>query len=173
MTLNVPLLVAVPAILVAAVATGADVRARRIPNWLTFPALFAGIALHAMTGGLSGAGNAAFGVLVAGGVLLPGWYMGWMAAGDVKLCAAVGAFLGYPLALMMVLLSLMAGGLLSLAVAARHRVLRRSLFGAAILGAWAANSVAGSAPPPVTSGIRFPFAAAVLCGVACSLCLRT
>ena len=172
MTLNVPLLVAVPAIVVAAVATGADVRARRIPNALTFPALLAGIALHAATGGFAGAGNAALGALVAGGILMPGWLMGWMAAGDVKLCAAVGAFLGYPLALMMVLLSLMAGGVLSLAVAVRHRVLGQSLWGAAMLGAWAASRSAGSPPPPVTSGIRFPFAVAVLAGVACSLCLR-
>ena len=173
MNLNVPILVAVPALLVAVIATGTDVRARRIPNALTFPALIAALVLHGVTGGWSGVAVALLGAFVAGGILMPGWLMGWMAAGDVKLCAAIGAFIGYPQALMMVLLSLMAGGVLSLITAARHGVLKQSLFGAAMLGAWAAQRSVGSPPPAVTSGIRFPFAAAVLCGLACSLCLRT
>jgi prepilin peptidase CpaA len=163
---------AVPAILVAAVATGADVRTRKIPNLLTGPALLLGLAVHWAVLGLPDAGNAALGALVAGALLLPGWLMGWMAAGDVKLVAAVGAWLGYPQSLMMVLLSLMAGGVLALVEAARRGVLVQSIRGAALLGAWAMTRTGRTAPPPITSGVRFPFALAVLAGVVFALWLR-
>jgi prepilin peptidase CpaA len=169
MSVNAPLWVVAPAILVAAVATGADVRTRKIPNRLTGPALLVGVALHWALGGLGGAGNALLGALIAGALLLPGWLMGWMAAGDVKLVAAVGAFLGYPQSLMMVLLSLMAGGVLALVEAVRRGVLVQSIRGAALLGAWAMTRTGRTPPPPVTSGVRFPFALAVLTGVVCSL----
>jgi prepilin peptidase CpaA len=169
MSVNAPLWVVAPAILVAVVATGVDVRIRKIPNRLTGPALLLGVALHWALGGIGGAGNALLGALIAGALLLPGWLMGWMAAGDVKLVAAVGAFLGYPQSLMMVLLSLMAGGVLALVEAVRRGVLVQSIRGAALLGAWAMTRTGGTTPPPVTSGVRFPFALAVLTGVICSL----
>lgn len=172
MSATAPLWMAVPAVLVAALATGADVRTRRIPNRLTGPALLLGIALHWAMNGLGGAGNAALGALVAGAVLLPGWLMGWMAAGDVKLVAALGAFVGFPLSLMMVLLSLMAGGVLALVEALRRGVLVQSIRGAALLGAWAMTRTGRTTPPPVTTGARFPFALAVLTGVVCALWLR-
>ena len=172
MSATVPLWVAVPALIVAAVATGADVRTRKIPNRLTFPALLLGVAVNWAIGGLPGAGSAALGALVAGGLLLPGWLMGWMAAGDVKLIAAMGAFLGYPVSLMMVLFSLMAGGVLALVEALRRGVLLQSIRAAALLGAWAMTRTGRTAPPPVTSGARFPFALAVLTGVAGALWFR-
>ncbi len=167
-----PLWVAVPAIAVAAVATWADVRTRRIPNRLTGPALLLGIALNWAVAGLPGAGRAALGALIAGGLLVPGWLLGWMAAGDVKLVAAMGAFLGYPASLIMVLLSLMAGGVLALVEALRRGVLVQSIRAAALLGAWAMTRTGRTAPPPVTTGARFPFALAVLAGVAGALWFR-
>jgi prepilin peptidase CpaA len=102
---------------------------------------------------------------IAGGVLLPGYLMGWMGAGDVKLVAAVGAWLGMPGAVFAVLGSLIAGGVVSVVMAVRQGVLVRTLQGAAMLGMWGvARAGRGAAAPPVTTGIRFPFAVAVLAG---------
>src|SRR2546427_9014108 len=94
--------------------------------------------------------------------------MGWMGGGDVKLSAAIGAWLGLPQALFAVLASLMAGGLIAALVAARSGVLKRSLFGAAQLGAWLMNGV-GRTEQPSTSGVRFPFAVAILAGTSVML----
>jgi prepilin peptidase CpaA len=98
---------------------------------------------------------------IAGGVLLPGWLMGWMGAGDVKLMAAAAAWLGMPGAVVAVLVSLIAGGLISALIALREGVLRQALQGAAMLAA----GVARGGAAPVSTGIRFPFAVAIVAGV--------
>ncbi len=162
--MNVPPWIAWPVVVTTAVAVGADVRTRRIPNLLTGPALLLGIAVNAVWHGGAGALNGLEGMAVAGALLLPGWLLGWMGAGDVKLVAAVGAWLGFPLGVFAALASLMAGGVIALIVAARKGVLKRSLWGAAMLGSWVTTGPLQSAPPPVTSGVRFPFACAVLAG---------
>jgi prepilin peptidase CpaA len=167
--MNVPLWVAAPVIVLVAAATRADVRTRTIPNRLTFPALLLGLAVHGALGGAEGLKSALAGMLVAGGVLLPGWLFRWMGAGDVKLMAAVGAWLAWPQALIAVLASLVMGGVISLIVALRRGVLRQAVTGAALIGAAA---MAHSTAPPPTTGIRFPFAVAVLVGSTFALWFR-
>jgi prepilin peptidase CpaA len=168
--MNVPLWVAAPVIVLVAVATRADVRTRTIPNRLTFPALLLGLALHAALGGAGGFKSALVGMAVAGGILLPGWLFRWMGAGDVKLMAAVGAWMAWPQALIAVLASLVMGGAISLIVAMRRGVLRQALYGAATIGA----SVMARNPglPQVTTGVRFPFAVAILAGSTIALWFR-
>lgn len=78
--------------LVAAVAT--DIRRRRIPNVVTIPMMVTGLALAFFQHGLPGCGWAAAGLVVGGALLLPAFALGGMGAGDVKLLAGVGAFLG-------------------------------------------------------------------------------
>jgi len=82
------------ALTVVAVAVVTDLRSRRIPNRLTLPFLAAGLASGAVTRGLSGLAYSAAGaglavLLLAAFCILRG--MGW---GDLKLCAAVGAWIG-------------------------------------------------------------------------------
>src|SRR5438445_9364994 len=132
--MNAPLWVAVPVFIVVALATQADVRTRRIPNRLTGPALLLGIAVHAALQGPAGAGNALLGAVVAGGLLLPGWFSGFMGAGDVKLMAAVGAWLGYPQGMWAALFALIAGGVMALVVAARRGVLVAAIRSSTHLG---------------------------------------
>jgi prepilin peptidase CpaA len=158
---SAPLWVAIPVIALVITATGADVRSRRIPNRLTGTALLLGIAVHLAWTGPAGAGHALLGALVAGAVLFPGWLLGTMGAGDVKLIAAVGAWLGYPGGLVAAVASLLAGGVFALIAAARHGVLLQSLRRTAAL-AGGLLSGRGITPALATSGVRFPFAPAVL-----------
>ena len=169
-SLTVPTWAAIAAIAAAAAAAIVDLRTRRIPNALTIPMVVGAVLLHGSLEGAPGGMRALWGAVIAGGLLLPGWLMGWMGAGDVKAMAAVGAWLAYPAALVAVLAALIAGGVLSLIVAARHGMTGRVLAGAARLGVWAANPRHAAAPP--TSGIRFPFAAAILVGGLVSLWVR-
>jgi len=83
-----------PTVIVLAVATLTDLRSRRIPNWLVVPFLVAGIAVSGWLHGWSGIGHSLAGLALGGllfGILC---WMGGMGMGDVKLCAAIGAWIG-------------------------------------------------------------------------------
>jgi prepilin peptidase CpaA len=168
--MNAPLWVIAPVIVLVTVAARADVRTRTIPNHLTFPALLLGIATHTALAGPEGFRSSLAGLAIAGGVLIPGWLFRWMGAGDVKLMAAVGAWLGWPQALIAVLASLVMGGAISLIVALRRGMLRQALTGAMLIGASTIARTGGA--PTVTTGVRFPFALAVMAGSTIGLWLR-
>jgi Flp pilus assembly protein protease CpaA len=79
---------------VLVVAMWTDLSSRRIPNWLTLPALGIALVVAAASGNLA---SALAGALFAGGLfVLPAILYGAGAAGggDVKLAAFVGASLG-------------------------------------------------------------------------------
>ncbi len=83
-----------PALTVVLVATVTDLRSRRVPNWLTLPVLAAGLVVSGVAGGMAGLARSAAGaglavLLLSAFCLLRG--MGW---GDLKLCAAVGTWIG-------------------------------------------------------------------------------
>ena len=79
---------------VLGLATRADLRARRIPNALTFSAVGLGLLLGGVTGGLDGLRDSAGGAGLGLAMLFPFFVLRWMGAGDVKLMAAVGALKG-------------------------------------------------------------------------------
>lgn len=83
-----------PTLIVLAVATFTDLRSRRIPNWLVFPFLLVGLVVSGRVHGSRGIGQSLAGVAL--GILIYGFlfWAGGMGAGDVKLCAAIGAWIG-------------------------------------------------------------------------------
>lgn len=103
-----------PTLAVLGVATFTDLRSRRIPNWLVLPFLVVGLAvsawLHSWHGLAQSLEGAALGLLIYG-VL---FFMGGMGAGDVKLAAAIGAWIGPVQLLYALFLTAMAGGLMVL-----------------------------------------------------------
>lgn len=117
-------------LLLAACVT--DLRARRIPNALVLAVLGTGLA-HALLAwlGLAApgdlAGTPAQALLGAGAALLVGlplWAGRVMGAGDVKLFAAAGAWLGPDLLPEAALATALAGGVLALVWMARRLALR-------------------------------------------------
>jgi len=90
-----------------------DLRTRQIPNWLTGGGLLAGLAFHTICGYLDGGSHVAFANLawtLAGGatgfgILFLMWLTGSGGGGDVKLMAALGAWLGARHTLYLFLLS--------------------------------------------------------------------
>ena len=71
-----------------------DIRTRRIPNVLTFGATIAALVFHGSTAGTSGLATSVGGWMVGAALFLPVFALRGMGAGDVKLLAAVGAWLG-------------------------------------------------------------------------------
>jgi prepilin peptidase CpaA len=82
------------AALLAAAAGWTDWRSRRIPNWLTVPALLLGIAVNAIFGRWAGAKDSLLGLALGLGVMLPFVLVRALGAGDLKLVSALGAILG-------------------------------------------------------------------------------
>ena len=99
---------ALAALLMTAMWT--DLRASRIPNWLTFSAMGFALVVHVWVGGLQGAIFGLTGLGTGLGLLLILYMSGSIGAGDVKLMAAVGALVGPSGALLSGLLSIMVGG---------------------------------------------------------------
>ena len=72
-----------------------DLLTRKIPNWLTFPALLAGVAANFWWFGWAGGADALLGALLGFALFFPVHFLGYMGAGDVKLLMAVGAWVGW------------------------------------------------------------------------------
>lgn len=104
--------------LVLVAATASDLRSRRIPNLLTYPAMLLGLALGATTHGMPGLLSALAGLGLGLGLMLVPFLFGVMGAGDVKLMAVVGAFLGAGGVLWAFLFTSLAGGAYALIVLA-------------------------------------------------------
>jgi len=98
-----------------------DYRRFRVPNLLTFPMCASGLVFHSVWGGFPGLQFSAQG-LALGGLLLVAFYvLGVMGAGDVKLLAGVGAWLGASSTFCIFLVAALAAGLYSIAVFAVQR----------------------------------------------------
>lgn len=125
MTLNSLIPVLATALSLAACVV--DVRTRRIPNVLTLGAALAGLLVQIALHGSDGALAAASGWLVGALLFLPLFALGGMGGGDVKLLAALGAWLGPRDAVWLAAYSAIAGGVLGAIVAVGHGYLRTAL----------------------------------------------
>jgi prepilin peptidase CpaA len=114
-------------IAVAAVACVIDLRERRIPNWLTFGAALAGVMFQIWTGGAAGAQSAALGWLVGAAVFFLPFALGGLGAGDIKLLAALGAWIGPMDVLWLSLYTGAAGMVLAVVVSLWTGYLRQAL----------------------------------------------
>ena len=160
-------------LLCAGIASFHDVRERRIPNLLTGPAIVAGLLLHLATGGWAQMGASALAGLIAGSIFLIFFLAGGMGAGDVKLMAAVGCIAGLsPLRLVMVS-TVIFGGVFALVLAVYRGRLRQTLGN--VIALMAHHRRQGLTPHPElnlanSATLRLPFALPIAAGCLLTVC---
>lgn len=106
-----------------------DGKELRVPNWITFPMVLSGLLVNTWLGGWSGGWSGGFGGLGMGLLgmltgllcLLPLYAVGGMGAGDVKLMAGMGAWLGWEVTLYAFCVSAIVGAVLAVLMVARKR----------------------------------------------------
>jgi prepilin peptidase CpaA len=165
---------------VAVLSTGAaacvtDFRSRRIPNVLTFGASAAAIVFFGVANGWAGVGWSLAGWAVGCALFLPWFLLGGMGAGDVKLLAALGAWVGPTTAIWVALYAGIAGGVFALGVSLYGGYLGRMLRNVwGLLMFW---RVMGVQPHPELTlrtgkGPRLPYAFPITAGAVVGLWLR-
>ena len=111
------------AILLAAAA--GDLRTRRIPNRLVLLLAVLGVIYSVAAGPvIEGFTRAGGGLLTGLGIWLPFYALGWLGAGDVKLFAAAGTWLGPMGALEGAVMGALAGAVLALGWMVKERGMR-------------------------------------------------
>jgi len=162
-------------IVTGVVASAFDLATRRVPNVLTFGTAAAALIFGLVTQGSSGLGWALAGWAVGCTLFLPWFLLGGMGAGDVKLLAGLGAWLGPMGALWAALYAGLIGGPLALIVAASSGYMKQSftnLWG--LLMFW---RVMGIRPLPdltlrTAQSPRLPYALPIAAGAGLALWLR-
>jgi prepilin peptidase CpaA len=143
-----------------------DLRTRRIPNLITLALIVGGVGYGFATKAPSAAlahvlGGGAAGLLV----WLPFWLGRVLGAGDVKLAAAAGTWLGLPGVVEASLLAAVVGGVLALWALSRHGGLAVGMarFSAWMLASRAAREIAPELTPKER---RVPYGLAIAAGSA-------
>jgi len=172
--LSVPQLVPLA---VAVVACATDLKSRRIPNWLTLSAAAGAFGFFLVGQGWHGLGWSAAGWAVGLAMFFPVFLLGGIGGGDVKLVAALGAWLGPMSAVSLALYAALAGGPLALGVAFSRGYTKQAfanLWG--LFGYW---RLAGVRPHPGLTleaagkrTPRLPYALPIAAGLALTLWLR-
>ncbi len=157
---------------VALVGAVWDLRYRRIPNWLTYPAMVAGLVLHLVLDRWSGLAQSAGGLLIGGGLFLAFFLIRALGGGDVKLMAAVCAWVGSNLALPVVLACALAGGFMAIVLMIQHRRVSQTLKNVGSIISHHAHS--GINPHPSLNidnetTLRMPYGLAIAAGAAYAL----
>lgn len=102
------------AVVVALLGAWFDVISARIPNWLTYSALVAGLVVRLGFLGWRGLLEGVLGLLLCGGAFFLLFVIRAMGGGDVKLMGAVGAWVGYRNAGIALIVCALAGGVIAL-----------------------------------------------------------
>jgi prepilin peptidase CpaA len=163
------------ALLVAFAACVTDVRSRRIPNLLTFGAAAAAVLFHVVIDGVAGLGTSIGGWVVGTVLFLPFFVLGGMGAGDVKLLAALGAWLGPREALWVAMYGSLAGGVMAVAVALARGYLLTAVRNLRALGTY--WFLVGPQPMPGLTlerneGPRLAYALPIFAGAVVAIWLR-
>lgn len=161
-------------LLCALVAAAFDITSRRVPNFVTFPAICLGLVLHLIFGSWPQLGAAAAAGLLCGSIFLLFYLAGGMGGGDVKLITAAGCICGLSLVGPLLVFTSLAGGVMALGLALYHRCLKETLLN---IGALAVHHrMEGLMPHPILNvgdpgSVRLPYAVAIATGSALSLLL--
>lgn len=128
-----PALLRVELLVLVALAAIYDWRLRKVPNWLNLSGAIVGIGLNTFFFAMHGLVSALLGLLLALAIYIPFHLLRAMGAGDAKLMAAVGAVAGPQNWLLILLYTMLAGGVMALAVAARSGRMRKTFTNTAVV----------------------------------------
>jgi prepilin peptidase CpaA len=109
------------------IASMTDLQSYKIPNWLTISAMTSGLLGHSLLNGLSGLLFSAKGLGLGLALFLLFYVMGGMGAGDVKLMAAVGSFIGAEGVLSAGIMAMLLGGFYAIVIMIFYSGMRASL----------------------------------------------
>jgi prepilin peptidase CpaA len=110
-TSNWPVWLLTAVLIIAAVIDGWKLK---VPNWITLPLIAGGWVYSTACFGWEGLGWSLLGTVVGLALLLPAYAIGGMGAGDVKLLAGVGAWVGSTTTLYAFCVSAIVGGAIAL-----------------------------------------------------------
>lgn len=173
-----------PTLVVLAVATFTDLRSRRIPNWLVLPYLLAGVVISPWrhdwggsnrTFGWHGLGQSCAGLGL--GLLIYGFlfWLGGMGSGDMKLCAAIGAWIGLEQTFWAVFYTALAGGIMAICWIAYHKIFRKLLrYASDLVSGGKRSKVGGDAESSLDDLMKrkMPYAPAIAVGTLVSFFTR-
>lgn len=154
--------------LLAVAAASTDIASRRIPNRLVAiglaGALVAQCVLHGVAAGVLGwLAGAATGF----GLLLPFYLLRGMAAGDVKLMLAIGAWVGAEMTVYIVLATFVAGGIAAIGfvlMRGRMRELLTNVRALIVRGARRSRAEAADGTAEIASLGTLPYGVAIAAG---------
>ena len=102
--------------IVLVTAAWIDGKELRVPNWITYPMVLAGLIFSTWVGGWTGLADGLLGMVVGLLCLLPLYAVGGMGAGDVKLMAGIGAWMGWHVTWYAFCVSTVVGAVMALAM---------------------------------------------------------
>jgi prepilin peptidase CpaA len=104
-----------------------DLWKNKIYNAWILPGMLMGLVISTYQGGAGGLLTAILSVLVSLGILLPVYFLKGIGAGDVKLFAAVAAFLPVQAVITCIICSFLIGGVISVFVVLTKRNIRQTI----------------------------------------------
>jgi prepilin peptidase CpaA len=157
-----------PMLLLLAWAVAVDLRARRIPNWLTAALVATGLAQSALAASWVTPAQAWAGLAVGVGLTFAQFALGAMGAGDVKLFAGIGAWVGPGNVVAIFAVAAVAGMVIVVCQAVRGGRLTALCRNSAVIVVNAAHGDLSCPPEPVEAtpgNRRLPYAVPTLIAV--------
>lgn len=153
-----------------------DITTHRIPNKTVVLGMGLAGAFSLLPNGI-GFEDAAMGWVVGLACFLPLYAVGILGAGDVKLLAMVGMFIGYPAVLIVAIYTVLTGGVMAMLIAVRYQKLQemcRNLYQGALF--FYVHMTSPSRPTSfamTTLPYRLPYALAITFGTLAYVSLHT
>ena len=133
-----------------------DLCTQKIPNFLTFPAMVAGLVYHTVTSGWHGMIFSFSGLMVGTAIFFIPYMMGGMGAGDAKLMGAVGSAIGLKGIFYTSLLTAITGGIYALILFLLNIQFLKSFFSRHILTAKTFSHTGKFIPIPADNAEKRP-----------------
>lgn len=141
-----------------------DVKYSKLPNWLTVSGMAFGIIYHLLTNGIHGLIFSIAGLLVAGLIFIILYVFKAIGAGDAKLFAAIGSFIGIEMVLYLAMYSIVFAGIIGVLILLFTKTFLKKLTNAfmEIMSSILSRDFQSLEDYKVNKSTRFPFMYAVI-----------